>query len=222
MLRVSPSILVTGALLAVAIPAHAATAESNESPCDVTDIQYDLSASLKITGTTMGAGDGVHRVGPGRVMLRFDDRPGHHRVSLLAYDVRQSFTVVANALFWSTKVTTNLQMQASRAPGSVADGTLVGHTLGWQGRATGVHSDGTLECDGSMCGKFGAPPFGISELHTGPTTVELRPFEFESDMKTFTMPFALVSESESPKERTLMAIAGREVRRACVPASVRD
>jgi hypothetical protein len=35
-------------------------------------------------------------------------------------------------------------------------------------------------------------------------------------MKTFKMPYALVDESESPKQRTLMSIAGREVSRSCV------
>ncbi len=219
MLQASRSMFIAGALLAIGIPAHAASAESRERACDVADVEYDLSASLKITDTTMGAGDGVHRVGPGRVVLRFDDRPGHRRGTLLAYDVRQTFTVVSNVLFWSTSVTSDLHMRAAPTAPPVAGGTLDGLTLRWDGMASGVHSDGTLECSGSMCGKFGAPPSGRTEFHAGPTSIELKPFRFAAGRKTFTMPFAVVSESESPKERTLMSIAGREVRRACVVAS---
>jgi hypothetical protein len=180
-------------------------------------VQYDVSASLKITGTVMGAGDGVHRIGPGKVVLRFDRVSGQRHARLLAYDLKQTFTVVAKALLWTTRVSTDVQMRASRAPSSfVAEGTLGGSTLRWSGQANGVRSDGTLLCEGSMCGKFGTPPSGWSEIHTGPTSMELKPFEFAPDMQTFTMPFALFSESDAPKERTLVSIAGREVRRVCV------
>ncbi len=46
--------------------------------------------------------------------------------------------------------------------------------------------------------------------------MKLAPFEFATDRKTFTMPFTLLSESEIPKERTLVAMSGREVKRVCV------
>ena len=99
---------------------------------------------------------------------------------------------------------------------------MVGQSLRWEGRANGVRTDGTLVCEGFMCGKFGAPPSGTSEVHDGPTSIELKPFQFSPDMKTFTMPFALLSKSDSPKQRTLVSIAGREVQRACVLASASD
>jgi hypothetical protein len=220
MLESSRSILVVGAILATWVPAHAAPVESNELPCAVADVQYDLAASLRITDTMLGAGDGVHRIGPGRVVLRFDDRSGTGRANLLSYDLRESFTVVSSVLFWSTRVKSNLRMSASRAPASIVDGTLDGRTLRWDGQAQGVRTDGTLECDGSMCGKFGAPPSGTSEIHDAPAPLALQAFQFSADMKTFTMPFAVISESSSPKERTLVSIAGREAKRACVIASV--
>jgi hypothetical protein len=56
----------------------------------------------------------------------------------------------------------------------------------------------------------------MSEVHTGPSSMVLKPFEFAPDMQTFTMPFTLFSESDAPKERTLVSMAGREVRRVCV------
>jgi hypothetical protein len=214
--RSSRSTLIAGAILACGVQAHAAP-ESNEPPCAVTDVQYALSASLAITNTTMGAGNGVHRIGPGRVVIRFDGRSGHRRASLLAYDLRQSFTVVSSVLFWATTVKTNVQVTTStRAPDSVADGTLEDLTVRWDGRARGVRSDGSIECEGWMCGKFGAPPSGMSELHVAPTSMALEPFGFSADMKTFTMPYAVVSESEAPRHRTLVSISGREVQRACV------
>ncbi len=219
MLESSRSILLVGAILTGWVPADAAPAESRESPCAVTEVQYDLAANLKITDTMMGAGDGVHRIGPGRVVVRFDDRSEVRRASLVSYDLRQSFTVESTVLFWATRVKSNLYMSASRAPASVAEGTMDGRTLRWDGRASGVRTNGTLDCDGSMCGKFGAPPAGTSEVHEGPVSIELEPFQFGADMKTFTMPFAVISRSDSPKERTLVSIAGREAQRACVLAS---
>jgi hypothetical protein len=207
------------AVLAVLASPHFAAAEPNEPECRVTDVVYDLAANLKITDTTMGAGDGTYTIGPGRFILRFDYRSGRPQVKFLAYDMRQSFTVVAKALMWTTRVTTDVKMHGA-STAAIAEGTLEGHTVQWVGRANGVRSDGTMNCDGSMCGKFGAPPSGASEVHTGPTTVELKPFQFDREMKTFTMPFAVISESSSPKQRTLMSIAGREVKRSCVTAEL--
>jgi hypothetical protein len=222
MLDSARSILVAGAILLGSMPAHGAPTESNDAPCAVADVEYDLAAILKITETTMGAGDGVHRIGPGKLVVRFDDRSGTRRASLLGYDLRQSFTVVSSVLFWSTRVKSDLRVRASRPPASVADGAFDGRTLRWDGHANGVRTDGTLECDGSMCGKFGAPPSGLSEVHDGPASVELGSFQFSADMKTFATPFVVISESSSPKERSLMSIAGREVKRACVTVSAGD
>jgi hypothetical protein len=68
-----------------------------------------------------------------------------------------------------------------------------------------------------MCGQFGAPDPGTTELHVGPNPIDLRPFEFDAEMKTFSMPYALISQSSSPKQRSFLAIGGREVRRSCAP-----
>lgn len=214
------------AAAAVLLPTHRAFAEAegesqpqsrlNETACRVTQVQYDVAANLQITGTTMGAGDGVYRVGPGKVRLRFDNGGGHQTVTLVELDLRQDFTVVSQTLFWSTSVVSHVDLRAQPAlQAPVAEGTLENRRLHWKGQAQNVHSDGTLTCAGSMCGKFGAPPAGVSEVHVGPTSIELKPFEFSRDMKTFTMPFALVSASEAPKQRTLVSIAGSEAGRTC-------
>jgi hypothetical protein len=207
--------------LALGLSPVSASAEPPQVECGVTDIQYEVAANLSITNTPMGAGDGVHRVGPGKVVLRFDERPGHRGVSLLAYDLRQKFTVVARALLWTTRVSTDIATRASMGS-PIADGTLEGHSLHWHGAANGLRSDGTLSCDGSMCGKFGAPPSGTSELHSGPATMKLESFEFGTDMKSFTMPPTLLADPLAGKERTFLSIAGREVRRACVPVAIEN
>jgi len=80
----------------------------------------------------------------------------------------------------------------------------------------GYRTDGTLECEGSLCGKFGAPPPGKSELHIPPGPVDFKPFEFAPDRATFTMARAQVSKTEMPKQTGFLALAGRETKRTCV------
>jgi hypothetical protein len=195
--------------------AQSASAGAVDASCAVTDVQYDVAANLLITDTTMGAGNGEHRIGPGKVVLRFDNRSGDHAVRLLTYDLQEHFTVIAKSLLWAAHVSTSVEMRAGGA-GTVADGSLTGRVLHWNGQLKGVRSDGTLACEGSMCGKFGAPPAGSTELHAGPASFELKPFEFSPDMKTFAMPYTVVSKSDSPKQVTLVALSGREMNRACV------
>jgi hypothetical protein len=212
--------VVVAAVVFVASP-HSSSADESAPDCTTTDVVYDLAASLKITDTPMGAGDGTFVVGPGKVVLRFERQAERTSVKLLRYDLQQHFTVVAKALFFTTRVTSDVQMRSAPPSGVLAEGALVAdRTVEWRGRASGLRSDGTLVCDGSMCGKYGAPPAGPSEVHIGPKDVELKPFHFDSEMRTFKMPFALVSETELPKQRTLVSIAGREVKRACVSAPV--
>jgi hypothetical protein len=202
--------------LSAFVPSIASASEDVES-CEIVDVEYSAAASLKVTDTLMGAGDGVYRIGPGHIVLRFDSHGGSNAVRMLSYDMPQHFTVVSNVLFWKTTVATRMESRAIPRRGAVAEGTLVGRQLRWAGPAVGFRSDGTLTCDGTMCGQFGAPAPGMTELHEGPNPIDLRPFDFASDMKTFSMPYALTSESSSPKQRSFLALGGREMRRACVP-----
>jgi len=208
-------------LVAIAFGQAPALAADEGEACPVTDVQYTVSASLLITGTRLGAGDGQHTIGPGKVVVRFDHRQGRETARLITYDLREQFTVIAKALLWETHVTTSLEMRAGTSR-SVAAGRLTGRTIVWEGQAGDVRSDGTLTCAGSMCGKFGAPPPGSSEVHTGPNSIELKSFEFSADMKTFTMPYALVSKSDAPQQQTQVSLAGRETGRACVPSANAD
>ncbi|HZU84062.1 MAG TPA: hypothetical protein VE987_14135, partial [Polyangiaceae bacterium] len=153
----------------------------------------------------------------GKVLLHFGEVDGAGmRVQLQALEIREQFNVVAGALFLKAAVTTDgIARAASDAGGPIAEGTLLGRTLRWSTPVRGFRQDGTVTCEGSLCGKFGGPPQGRSGMHSGPDAVSFQPFEFAGDLKTFTMRFSVISSSDSPKHRSFLAIAGREVRRAC-------
>jgi hypothetical protein len=195
---------------------HRASADG----CDVFETEYALSANLRVRGTTMGAGDGDYRVGPGKVVLRFS--PGENgdagpSVRLVSYAMRQNFTVVSKALFWETRILTDVETRTVPDPRQVvAEGVLRGQSIQWK-RIVGIfRDDGTLDCDGTFCGKFGAPAPGRSAFHMAPLKTTLAPFEFSPDMKTFAMPYALSSKSEDPAQETYIALGGREVKRVCL------
>ncbi len=211
--------LVTTAALAALAPRRASADPAPPPPCDGWEIEYALSANLELSDTPMKQGDGIYPVGPGDVVLRFDDQDGQPagHVKMLTYSMRQAIKVVSKALFWTTTVTTDTTTRATPNPcGISAEGTLAGPTLAWTSPVREVRSDGTLNCDGSLCGKFGAPPPGRSALHIGPLPVQFQSFQFSRDMKTFTMPSTFVSKTEDPKQTAHVALSGRETRRACV------
>jgi hypothetical protein len=212
------AVIAAGGLLAL-LP-RGASAQSSQAPCESWDVEYDLSGNMQLSDTPMGQGDGTYLVGPGKMALRFDDHEGrpYGRAGLASYELRQAFTVVSKTLFWKTQVASDVTTRAVGQACGTMGGSLAGGTLTWS-RPIAFKSDGTLNCDGSFCGKFGAPPPGVSELHMPAEGVILSPFQYASDMKTFTMARTLVSKSESPKQTAHLALAGREVRRTCVTSA---
>ena len=196
-----------------------ASADDPPSACAAYDVEYVLAANVQLSDTVMGAGDGVHKIGPGRLVLRVESQgdklAGH--VRMLAYDMRDGFTVNAKAIFWQTVVTNNTRTSATPdATGTIAQGTLGERTLRWDTPINGLHTDGTVTCEGSFCGKFGAPPEGTSDVHYPPHLVTFSPFEFDAEKKTFTMAYSIVSKGESPRQTSRISLAGRETRRTCV------
>jgi hypothetical protein len=214
--------LLAGAVVAVGIAASFPRVVSAENAaCDGWDVGYALAANLRLADTMMGAADGVYPVGPGNVVLHFDmaDREGHIHAKLLSYNLHQRFRVASKSLFGSVTVTTDAHATLTPDGSAVpVEGVLDGHTLRWSGAASGYRSDAAVVCDGSLCGKFGAPPSGSSSVHLGPAHVTLEPFQFSTDMKTFVMQDALMSKMRSPKQSTYVSLSGREVRRTCVQA----
>jgi hypothetical protein len=187
-------------------------------PCAAWDVTYALSGTLRISDTPMAAGDGVHAVGPGALVLRFDDRDGAPagRARVLSFEIAEHFAVHPQAVLWRASVVTDASARAAGDRGVPTGlGTLEGDILRWQGPIRGYRTDGALTCDGSLCGRFGAPPQGRSPLHVASGDVHFQPLRFRSGGSSFEMPYSLVAESESPKQRTFLAIDGHEVRRAC-------
>jgi hypothetical protein len=191
-----------------------------EAPKCSWEVEYALAANLKLTDTPLGEGNGIYPIGPGTVVLRYDAEPGRpSEVRMLRYTMREYFTIRSRTLVWTTTVITDTHTHATPDACSIAaQGSLdAAHVLRWQTPVRGYRTDGTLTCKGSLCGKFGAPPAGQTPLHIGPGPVPFKPFVFAPDMKTFTMASTHVSKTDMPKQSGEVALAGREVRRACVP-----
>jgi hypothetical protein len=203
-------------------PSETASVTAAAAPCSAWDVTYSLSGTLRISDTPMAAGDGVHAVGPGALVIRFDDRAGapsgHARV--LSFELAEHFAVHPQAVLWNARVTTDASARAAVDGGRpTAEGMLAGDVLRWDGPVRGYRTDGALTCDGSLCGRFGAPPPGRSPLHFASGDVHFQPLRFARGAASFEMPYALVAESESPKQRTFLAMAGREVHRVCAQPS---
>ncbi len=210
--------ILTVAAVAAAIGSSRADAAPVSEACNAWDVEYSLAANLRLAETPLGQGDGVYAIGPGAVVLRFDNQDGapRGRVKMLSYTMQEHFTVVAKTLFWKTTVITDTRTAATPDRcWSAAEGALGDGAVRWSSPVRGYRTDGVLTCEGSLCGKFGAPPEGTSELHIAPHPVQFSPFVLGKDLKTLTMAQTLVSKTEVPKQTGYVAIAGREVRRSC-------
>ncbi|WP_394827706.1 hypothetical protein [Pendulispora albinea] len=220
------AVLLTGAISLESSPAVADDAPANAAPaagdagaCDAWQIEYEVNATVEISDTTMGAGDGKFPNGPGKVVLRFENRGGQPggNVSLLDYEMKDNFTVVSHALMWEARVTADtISRTTKNTCGASAEGVLDGRTLRWSGPWRGMRSDGAVICQGGLCGKFGAPPSGRSPMHVPPHSVSFKSFDYSPDLKTFGMGYSIVSQQSSPSQTSRIALAGRERKRSCV------
>src|SRR5262245_8564139 len=183
-------------------PTHPAQAEA-APPCSLVEVEYALSPSLELSDTPKGQGNGVYPIGPGKTVVRFDEHDGvpSGPAKMMAYETTERFAIQSTTLFWKTRVTTDAKtVVAKDACGVVASGNLKGSTLEWTTDIHGARTDGTLTCEGSLCGKFGAPPPGTSQLHIPPHDVRFHPWVFGPGNKTFTMGKTWLAHSESPKQ----------------------
>ena len=189
------------------------------SGCTRWEIQYAIAGTLQITETKMGAGNGTFPVGPGTLVLRVDTQAV--RAMLLRFDLREHFALHPNAVMWNATVVTDTAVHvAPDGTGAAASGRWSGDgVLQWDAPLRNYRSDVALTCAGSLCGKFGAPPQGRSELHQMPSAIRLQPFRFDREGQTFQMDFTLVSSSEAPHQRTYLALAGRSMARTCIQAA---
>jgi hypothetical protein len=217
-LAVATAVVSLGAVVAgTGQPAGAAEGDA----CPVSDVEYNVVANIFIKNTVFGAANGVYSLGSGKMTLRIAAQPGHEAVKLMSYELVNRLTVDAKVAMLSTTVVTASHTSAARdACDGSAQGTLHDSTLTWNSKVSGYHSDGTMDCSGSMCGKFGAPPKGVSPFHDAPLALRFSPFSFSPDRSTFTMPYTFVSKSDSPKEATYLALSGRRVTQLCAAPHV--
>jgi len=212
---------------APAPPASEAPPPASPPPpvdCAAWDATYNVSGELRITETQMGAGDGTHHVGPGTLVLRFivaDDAAKPPHVELRGFELHQRFSVEPKGVFWSATVATDALARATPNPAGVAARGILSNgagapTLRWDGPVSGYRVDGVMNCTGSLCGKFGAPPPGRSPTGTAPHPVKFEPLRFGGSGLTFEMlGYSVVSQDESPRQKTALHLFGKASRWVC-------
>jgi hypothetical protein len=203
--------------------APAPVTSASQPACGAWIVDYRLAAgtTLKITDTSMGAGNGQWPVGPGPARVRFTDvggAPGPGAAALLDLQVATRFTVSSSTFGMHVKVATDgVSRLTPDACGVVARGTLAGDTLTFGERGRGYRARATLTCSGNVCGHFGAPPEGRSQQRTGPYPVRLKPLRFRDGVSHFSMPFVEIERTKDPKQVTHLKLEAQEVRRTCAP-----
>jgi hypothetical protein len=185
--------------------------------CAVSDVDYEVTASVMLRGTPLGAADGVHPLGSGTMRLRFERGDDTRTAKLMSYRVDNRMTVETTVAWIKTTVTAESRTgtQPDACQGS-AQGTLSGSRLVWRGAVRGYGSEGTITCDGSMCGSFGAPPRGASALRDHPADLRFGTFVFSPDGSTFAMPYTQVPTTTKGSQKTFLGLSGRRVGRACL------
>lgn len=187
--------------------------------CRTVSADYSLASRLRLADTPFGAGDGIYDIGPGLVRLRFSQTadPAVSKVELLAYEMRDHFTVESRILFIRAKVTTRTDTRVTPdSNGVAATGSLRGRELVWASPVRGYRTDGTIDCEGSGCGFSGVPSSGRSALHIGPGPVRFERFVFDSDLDTLRMAEAKVSHTEMPRQTAYVTFSGRRTTRQCL------
>jgi hypothetical protein len=184
--------------------------------CNVWDVEYTLDGRLRVSDTFMGAGNGEHDIGPGKLLLRFDDvagQPGGN-VEVRSYEMTNRFTIDATVLGVRTTVINDTTTRATPDRRGVVSVGAIGEDglIRWSGPWYRVQTDGHLTCSG-VCGRFGAPPRGRSELHLPPRAVTFMPFTFAPKRTTFHMDYAVIDKTSADTAR--VAVTGRETARRC-------
>jgi hypothetical protein len=207
------------ALVPVIFWARSVAADDVPPACNTWEVEYSLAAQVELSETAMGAGDGVHVIGPGTLVLHFDNVNGGPGggVKLMTYDMTDQFTVNARVAGIGTTVVNDTHTKTTpNICGVAAQGTLEGRILRWGTLWNGIHTDGKLTCSGSMCGHMGAPPAGQSEVHTAAHPAVFKSFEYAPDFKTFHMDYSVTAKSTNPSQTSKITFNGRETRRSCI------
>jgi hypothetical protein len=173
----------------VALTTGSSNVAAADESCAVSDVEYAIVGSLFVKDTQFGAANGRYPLGAGRMRVRFESRPDSApaHVKLMSYELDNHLTIKASFASWWTRVETRSRTFAAESCRGAAQGELRGGDVVWSTPVAGYHSDGSMECEGNVCGKYGAPPPGSSALHEAFADVVFKPFHFAPDGKTFTM-----------------------------------
>jgi hypothetical protein len=206
------------ACVGLAITATRVSHAEDVAGCALYEAEYVIVAHLVVRNTILGAANGEYPMGSGRMKLRVQTLEDHAEVRMISYDTDNDLSIDARIGPFVATVLSRSRTTVTPGPcAGSARGTLRGGTLTWSSSVAGYRTDGTMQCTGSMCGQHGAPPRGESALHEVPPAVMFKAFAFSPDGETFTMPYALISRSETPRQTTYLALAGRRVRQSCIP-----
>ncbi len=200
---------------------YAATTAADDPPCNTWEVEYSLAAVVQLSDTAMGAGDGTHAIGPGKVVLHFSNDSGKlgPDVKLMTYEMTDQFTVNAHVFGVGTTVTNDTKTHTTpNICGVSSQGTFTEreHIVRWNMLWNGMHTDGKVRCNGSMCGRMGAPPSGESDVHTPAHPVAFKAFEYGPDMKAFHMDYSVTAKSTTPSQTSRITFTGRETKRSCI------
>jgi hypothetical protein len=183
------------------------TDTTDGSACQVWEITYDLTNSeFEISGTPLGQGDQVNvvqepydddeNIGPGNLVMRFHDvggAPGG-QAFITSYAMDIHFVVDGNAT-----ITTDLVTDAGPDECGVAFGMLEAGTVPWDpATIAGMHTVGTILCEGLFGCNLGGLPDGMPVLVDDTTDQPINPFQFSADLTSFSMaPIVIANDDQS-------------------------
>jgi hypothetical protein len=208
--------LALGSICCVVASLARSSDAAEPTACADYDTEYVVVAHVVVRNTVLGAANGTYPLGVGRMKLGVSQHDGIVTVKLVSYETDNRLSLVANiGPLGATFLTASRTTVTPNACDGSAHGTLRGPTLTWISVVAGYRSDGTTACAGAMCGKFGSPPRGTSPFHETSPAMKFSDFTFSVDGETFTMPYTLLSKSESPRQTTYLSLAGRRVNQSC-------
>jgi len=194
---------------------------------DVWRITYDLTGTeFIITNTPFGAGDGTFDVGPGSLVLDFQNdggQPGDGPARMVSFDLDIEFTTGS----LGTDVMNDLRAFADyNGENRATEGALAGGVLSWSEEVP-YRTIGTILCQGSFCGLSGFTsgetvnvndftPFQFNDLDFGPGG----PADPSGGFTSADMPVPNSDENADTFLRLVGAETGRELLFAAHDADV--
>jgi hypothetical protein len=160
---------------------------------DIRDTPFSGAGDQKNTCEEPYTAD--NHIGPGTMVLRFEDDGGKPKVagkvSLVSYDMKMDFIVTATALGTKTTVTSKLNASSGPEVCGNANGTIEG---GWAPSSlNNYHTTGTITCSGTGCFQVQQGPKDTNE------TIPINKFSFTNGIDNFSMPETKIQDDSKSK-----------------------